>query len=102
MTAIQDEIDKLATLGSSRAVAMYLASLGVRGVCGNAYRCALAVYLAPAMRADGWTDISVGPLGLVPYNLGDGIMEGPPCALPRVLTEFIGEFDAHEYPELVG
>lgn len=103
MTAIQDEIDKLATLGSTQAVALHLAGLGVSGTCGSANSCVLAVHLTRAAHADGWTDISVGPLGVSGYNvISDGdVVEGPRHDLPPMLTEFIGEFDSHEYPELV-
>lgn len=99
----------LASLGESAdAIAGHLAVVGVRGVPQNAFGCALSRYLSAVIpTVAGIEEIAIGRVDKKPgpSQLILRLTEFPRWTvridLGEEFQDFLSEFDAHRYPDLV-
>jgi hypothetical protein len=99
----------LASLGgNAEVIARHLTKVGVRGVPQNAFDCALSRYLSAVIpTVAGIEEIAVGRVGKKPgpsqliLRLTDFPRWTVRIDLAEEFQEFLSEFDAHRYPDLV-
>jgi len=90
----------LASLGdSSDAIALSLKNLGVQGKVGDSRSCPISV--ACNKYAKGWGNVLTTGNGYLTW--GDPQITDPVLdpAVQRNVTEFVHNFDARKYPELI-
>lgn len=105
LSNVERALNELAALSDIDLIAKHLHAQGYKGVCGSAEHCVLAEYLMPYAYLDGYDSVNVGPCGVSPWSDNAGLEDvviGPVYPLPEPLKVFIGAFDVHEYPELIG
>lgn len=98
---VSEKLDKLAVLGTPDAIAMELEAQGIKADCGGAFTCAIARYLGnPSAESRELTDgtVAVCPTYVSVYRAGTDTWRVP---VPRVVGEFIVNFDQTKYPALI-
>ena len=89
----QVAIEKLTGMGTTKEIAKYLEGEGITGHQTNAKACPVARYLQRETEHN--VQVTIGHVMIV----GRRIMEV--MYLPQHLSDFIVEFDAGYYPELI-
>lgn len=97
---VADEIDKLATQGTSQQIALFLERAKIKGSLGDGAICPLYHYLTPVINRKR-NAYHVGRHALRLYttpvkNLARVFV----MAHPLVVTEFINDFDRGKYPRI--
>lgn len=93
---VAELLDKLATLGSHRQIALHLAERGINGTPCNAGSCPIAHYLQVET---GNPEIHVGDDDCAVWR--GGALPDERHSIPPAVKDFIAFFDAHLYPDLV-
>lgn len=104
---VREHMSKLAVEGSADAIALALEAQNIKALCGNANQCAIAVSLMNALDAKLGDKHGIlvcvrvtGSVDLYPSGFGMGDVTRIPAEHAQ-LAEFITNFDAQKYPELI-
>ncbi|WP_226353080.1 hypothetical protein [Pseudonocardia sp. ICBG601] len=96
---------RLNDLGHPDTIAEHLTGLGIRGICGDPGRCAIAAYLDAIVDIPRDAVLYIDHLGWDLWAPGDPAdRPGAPAPtlapVPEHVATFIRRFDRREYPEL--
>jgi hypothetical protein len=103
---VEDRVQKLITEGTADAIALKFIELGIKAVCGNPQRCAIAVYLNRELTIELGADhgfyVSVpGGYEMTDIELRDGEAQLELTTFSvGVLGRFAEKFDDGHYREL--
>jgi hypothetical protein len=98
---VSDEVDKLATLGSPRQIALFLERRKITGRLGDGAICPLYNYLVPVINPKrNAFHVSRHALRLYSTNVKN-LARVFVMPHPLVVVDFINEFDQKRYPALI-
>ncbi|OLL69856.1 hypothetical protein Ae168Ps1_6414c [Pseudonocardia sp. Ae168_Ps1] len=93
-------LHRLNDLHGPDAIADRLHRLGIRGVCGDPGRCAIANYLTALTGLDPYAVLYVDHLGWDLWAPGDPDTRPAIAPMPDHVAAFIRRFDRNDYPDL--
>lgn len=101
--AVEPYLEKLNSMKTSEEIRQFMVDEGILARRGDPHSCAIAEYV---YRGSGRV-VSVGshavcPVGEPVYTFGTRLEENFLSWHTTAMTEFVANFDAGDYPELVG